>query len=203
MYNTSMDYQKHYNLLMSKAMGRTPTGYVEKHHIIPKCLNGTNNEDNIVKLTSREHFIAHLLLAKTYGGKLWHAAHMMSNMKRYTSRKYHKVREEHGKVISMTQKGRYAPKGVDSPSFGFKHSSEAKDKMSKAKMGISTGKHTEETKAKMREARKKQTRTRDKPISVEGTIFASATKAANYLGITVSSLCKRMRSGKYPLYFYL
>lgn len=38
--------------------------YCEKHHIIPKSLGGSNNKDNIVVLTAREHFIAHLLLTK-------------------------------------------------------------------------------------------------------------------------------------------
>ena len=39
-------------------------GYIERHHIIPKCLGGSNKKDNIVKLTAREHFVAHLLLTK-------------------------------------------------------------------------------------------------------------------------------------------
>lgn len=40
--------------------------YYEKHHIIPQCLNGTNNEENLVLLTAREHFIVHWLLTKIY-----------------------------------------------------------------------------------------------------------------------------------------
>ncbi|MFA5490882.1 MAG: NUMOD3 domain-containing DNA-binding protein [Candidimonas sp.] len=40
--------------------------YFEIHHIIPKCLNGTNDKDNLIILTPREHFIAHALLHKMY-----------------------------------------------------------------------------------------------------------------------------------------
>mgnify|MGYP003339642708 CR=1 FL=1 len=32
-------------------------GYVERHHIIPKSLGGSNLKDNLVFLTGREHFI--------------------------------------------------------------------------------------------------------------------------------------------------
>ncbi len=38
--------------------------YFEEHHIIPKCMNGTNKKENLVLLTAREHFICHILLYK-------------------------------------------------------------------------------------------------------------------------------------------
>lgn len=36
----------------------------EDHHIIPKSMGGTDCNENIVKLTSREHYICHLCLIK-------------------------------------------------------------------------------------------------------------------------------------------
>ncbi len=58
-----MDYRKHYNLLMKKAKKRkTLTGYFETHHIVPRSEGGTNNKDNLVQLTPREHYISHYLL---------------------------------------------------------------------------------------------------------------------------------------------
>lgn len=42
---------------------------VEKHHIIPKSLGGSDDESNIVKLTPREHYICHKLLTKMVEGK--------------------------------------------------------------------------------------------------------------------------------------
>lgn len=38
--------------------------YVEKHHIFPKSLGGSNDWTNIVKLSPKEHFICHYLLTK-------------------------------------------------------------------------------------------------------------------------------------------
>ena len=43
--------------------------YLEKHHIIPKSLGGTNDASNLVKFTARQHYIAHLLLYKIYKDK--------------------------------------------------------------------------------------------------------------------------------------
>ena len=75
-----MNYSKHYSLLMEKAKTRKIDGYTEKHHIIPRCLNGTDESENIVEVTPEEHYIAHLLLVKMYPGNnslLW-AAYCMT-----------------------------------------------------------------------------------------------------------------------------
>jgi hypothetical protein len=59
-----MDYKKHYeNLIKSRLNRKLKKGvYYEKHHIIPKCWGGSNKKENIIKLTAREHYIAHWLL---------------------------------------------------------------------------------------------------------------------------------------------
>jgi hypothetical protein len=64
--NNSMDYKKHYDKLMQRSKQRTLEGYVEKHHIIPRCLGGTDDIANIAILTPEEHFLAHQLLVKIY-----------------------------------------------------------------------------------------------------------------------------------------
>ena len=53
--------------------------YTEAHHIVPRCLGGTDEEDNLVLLSYREHIIAHLLLARIYDScnELGHAADLM------------------------------------------------------------------------------------------------------------------------------
>src|SRR5690606_245638 len=61
-----MNYAKHYILLIERSKNRILSGYKEKHHIIPKCLGGTNESENLVELTAEEHYLAHLLLVKMY-----------------------------------------------------------------------------------------------------------------------------------------
>lgn len=114
-----MDYKRIYQNLISKRQQILIEGYTEKHHIIPKCCGGTDTLENIIRLTAREHFIAHLLLIKMYpkNQKLIKAANMMSNFKRYNSKKYewlkikwieevdHFHTEETKRKISKSQKG--------------------------------------------------------------------------------------------------
>jgi len=54
-----------------------PSGYVEKHHIIPRSLGGIDDADNIVKLTAREHFVCHLLLTKMFSRDKYKTAKMV------------------------------------------------------------------------------------------------------------------------------
>lgn len=75
-----MNYAKIYQDLISKAKSRIVDGYVEVHHIVPRCLGGSDKPDNLVRLTPEEHFVAHLLLVRIYPGnpKLVYAANMMT-----------------------------------------------------------------------------------------------------------------------------
>ena len=63
-----MDYFTHYVALVDSRKSRSLTkesGY-EIHHIVPRCWDGEDEEYNLVKLTYREHFLAHYLLAKAF-----------------------------------------------------------------------------------------------------------------------------------------
>jgi hypothetical protein len=62
-------YTKIYYEIINLARSRSLTGYFEKHHVIPKSLGGANDQENIVKLTAREHFICHRLLVKMVEGR--------------------------------------------------------------------------------------------------------------------------------------
>ena len=60
-----MDYLKHYTKLVetrSKLDRSRGNEYYELHHKVPKCFKGSNNKENLVLLTAKEHYIAHLLL---------------------------------------------------------------------------------------------------------------------------------------------
>lgn len=63
-----MDYKKVYDSLCERGRTRplSPDVYYETHHIIPKCMGGTDKKDNLTTLTYREHQLAHRLLAQIY-----------------------------------------------------------------------------------------------------------------------------------------
>ena len=75
-----MNYQLHYAKLVSRAVTRELAGYSERHHIVPRCMGGGNEETNLVRLTPEEHYVAHQLLVKMNTGidGLVRAAYMMS-----------------------------------------------------------------------------------------------------------------------------
>lgn len=76
-----MDYIKIYNNIVARGLKRGKLAeYSEKHHIMPRCMGGNDDSSNLVWLTAREHFVAHLLLVKVYpaNNKLVHAARMMT-----------------------------------------------------------------------------------------------------------------------------
>jgi hypothetical protein len=114
-------YTALYTLLTTRAKGRVLTEYTERHHIIPQSLGGSNDKNNLVDLTAREHFICHWLLIKMTEGE--HRSKMLyalSGMKaenrfqqRYsssiTARVYERYRVEHAKNHSETMKGRTPP----------------------------------------------------------------------------------------------
>ena len=65
-----MNYIKIYEQLINKAIDRlnnndfNETTYYETHHIQPRSQGGGNNQNNLVPLTVKEHFLAHKLLYK-------------------------------------------------------------------------------------------------------------------------------------------
>lgn len=107
-------YTTWYWLLIEKAKLRTEIlDYAEGHHIVPSSLGGTDHEDNLVKLSAREHFVAHLLLTKMTSGparkKMSYAfSFMLTSNKKLKKRHLPSSRwyEYSRRLLSATQKGR-------------------------------------------------------------------------------------------------
>ena len=173
-------YTRIYFLIIERAKSRTLDSYTESHHIIPKSLGGNDSENNLVNLTSKEHFIVHRLLTKMTEGeakrKMCYAMKIMTtnrHAKRYvpTSRTFEYVREQArqaqiGVPLSVARKNkiREARKlqitteetriKMSIARIGKKHSFKTIEKMkqsSKLKPPM-----REETRTKIKEARAKQ-----------------------------------------------
>ena len=161
-----MDYQKIYNQLIQKRLTDSLSKkdcYCESHHIIPRSEGGSDDDDNKVNLTAREHYIAHLLLAKIYNDYKMYAAITYMQTGRHKDRKfkfnnrlYGKIKEEFGRKqkgkklseeakrkISEANKGcipwnKGIPflKGEKNPMYGKHHSEETKQKLRMPKTEI-------------------------------------------------------------------
>jgi len=110
-----MNYLSIYNSIIARAAlanrSRKDKAYYEAHHIIPKCLSGSNDKTNLVLLTAREHFVCHQLLVKIYPGnhKLVFSLRMLtasSTRHIRNNKEYEWVRKLIAKASSESQKGK-------------------------------------------------------------------------------------------------
>ena len=114
MFNDSK-YTKIYYQIIDRAFNRDKIeGYTERHHIIPKCVGGTDEPSNLIRLTAREHFVCHLLLPKMHtSNKLKFALVMLTvsnqhHTNRYVpnSRIYEIVKKINVEASSVRSKGK-------------------------------------------------------------------------------------------------
>lgn len=166
-------YTRIYYLIINRAKFRTLVDYKERHHIIPKSIGGTNDADNLVDLTAREHFICHRLLPKMTTGiakqKMTFAAWALTMRNQHrekikiSSRTYQFLKEERakqlrGKPISEESKQRLRLANIGKPcsaekrekirksNIGKIQSNETKQKRALSRTGL---KHSDETRRKM------------------------------------------------------
>jgi hypothetical protein len=106
-------YSIWYYSIINNAQGRIVVGYIEKHHILPRSLGGSDDVSNIVNLSAREHFVCHLLLTKMTTGedkiKMQHAVGKFIQAapwqaRSFTSWEYKTIRETISKVRTGTKR---------------------------------------------------------------------------------------------------
>lgn len=141
-----MDYNKLYEKIIfnakSKARSKKDGVYYEKHHIIPKCLGGTNDPENLILLTAREHFIAHWILYRIHPeNRAIIAAFKAMFAKGRTNNRYippSRAYEESKIAFSESQKGEknHMFGKPNKKNLGKKHTEESKKRISKALKGI-------------------------------------------------------------------
>lgn len=153
-----MNYLRVYcNLIRNTENRVPPEGCIEKHHTFPKGIFGDN--DRIVVLTPREHYISHLLLEKIYikrygvgderTKKMTLACLMMRNRsEKYNSHLYEQVRKRHSE--NMKEK----MKGEGNPSYGVPCSEEKKQKIREKHLGRKLSQETRDKMSKTRRGKK-------------------------------------------------
>lgn len=104
-------YTRIYYQLINTAKLNPRTCSVETHHIIPKSLGGNDDVDNLIALTTKEHWFVHKLLIRMTTGdakrKMWYAFGMFRVDKLgnriLTSRQYQESKEAFIKAHSKRE----------------------------------------------------------------------------------------------------
>jgi hypothetical protein len=162
----SQHHLQRYQRFIGALKWQSVDGYAEVHHIVPRSLGGSDDADNLIRLTARQHYIAHWMLWKAYGGVAGRSFYMMSNLGKYgkvNSATYAQAREnyseqvkkqmavkpnvpaftpEHREKLRQAKLGRKlseeTKRKVGAASPGRKASEETRRKISEAKRGIAT-----------------------------------------------------------------
>ena len=167
--------------------------YMERHHIVPRGWNGTNDSENLIWLFPEEHYLAHKLLAlenpEDYVAvTAWHI--MSENHSGFCERDYIIMPEDYGQARRLFGK-LHSEKmtGEGNPNYGKPFTQERKDKISKS--------YNRKTHPKCRSVKNLET----------GLVFDSIREAARYFNmcggecssISKSINGKRKYAGTHPI----
>ena len=120
LYICIMNYKQIHDSIIDRAKTRVlpKEVYTERHHIIPRCMGGSDDKSNLVDLTAKEHFIVHKLLVEinpNIYGLVLAVIFMMKGKSgnqnrgyKFSSREYQRVRELCSKLQSELTKGEKA-----------------------------------------------------------------------------------------------
>ena len=137
LYHNLVESRKHL-----KEQWKPVGSLLERHHITPRHVGGTDEDENFTYLTHREHIIAHWLLWKIHKRDEDKSAwKLMKGMTYWPIRKNAVVSAETRRKMSEAKKGK-------------KRSAEARKRISEGKKGKKRGPHSEEAKKRMSEAHK-------------------------------------------------
>lgn len=137
-----MNYQRVYHAFIAHRRERQPESG-ERHHVFPRALGGTDDEDNLIVLTPGDHLFAHVLLARIHGGSMSRALMFMTSRQRYAGRTSRRHYEFARREVSAAMRGNRLS---DRRCYrvGWRHSPETIRKMAAAKTGRPNKKLTPE-----------------------------------------------------------
>lgn len=212
-------YLNRYKKLLSQYSSQV-TGYAEIHHICPKSLGGSNNSDNLIRLPSRVHFLAHWMLWKAYNTEelayaFWAMCHQKKSgqEKRYTkinSKTYTLLKEQRSELIRKSNSNRWKDpqwadkmkqklsKAASSPEEKHRRSMQAKanNKTYKEQNKLkrenfwNNPQNVIEFKNKLKEANKH----RIKSIVVDGVEYDTVTDVSKKYSISIATVRQRIKS---------
>lgn len=208
-----MNYQKIYNNLISKRIYSPATGYKEVHHIIPRCLGGTDDKSNLVSLSYKEHYLAHVLLCKIYPdntdlslaiflfSSISGSMYEISRQRAIDFLRTREISEETKALMSRAQKDRFSKEGSKDYLIDREISEETRAKQSKsAKARFEDPEYASKVKDQLKRARDKNGPSmlgkNHTPESCEKMLNTWRSKGTPILRYDISS--KELKRYEYP-----
>ncbi len=201
------------NILNTRGRFNCGNEYHERHHIIPKCLGGSNEEENLIDLFAKEHFIAHKLLAQENpdNNSLVFAWTCMAFPNNSVQKRYEATPEEYEEARIFCHE---AMSGENHPMYGKHHTQESREKMSISKKDMYNGKnnpffgkkHSQENVEKMKGTHSGKDNPKSRPVyCIElGIGFDSIGIASEKTGVNKRSISycldgTQKHAGKHPV----
>jgi hypothetical protein len=207
-------YTRWYARIITNAMTRpAPTGYTEKHHILPKSfeLGGVRDKRNIVTLTAREHFVCHWLLTKMFKSDSHHRDKMIYALGWLsTGTKKNKHLKYHTKITSRVfERNRIkaaAIRGIECTINGQQYPNPWQAHQI---LGIEYGTilsrlrnpNFPEYQAEKIKKREIKTPSHFKKVSINGVVYETFKEANRQTKIP--SLFRKLSDERYPEYFFI
>ena len=146
--------------------------YNENHHIIPRSCGGSDDADNLVMLSARQHFICHLLLPKMmrlqkHKNSMRFALRLMSFTTDPINNRRYKI-----KSSRLIESIRNCHKGIPK-------SEATKQRISDAAKNRAPRQHTEETKQKIGNAHRGRTLSNEHKQKIAATLTGKETWMKN------------------------
>lgn len=148
-----MNYIEVYNRITLNRKDLPKETYGEVHHIWPKSLGGGNKSENMVRLSAKEHYIAHHLLTKIFpdcrematafgmmcgriGAKGVYVSPRVFALARENFAKAQRGRKVSAATLAkMRESQKGLQRGENHPMFGKHHSAESRQKIREARLG--------------------------------------------------------------------
>lgn len=180
--------------------------YLERHHVVPRHAGGSNSKDNLIKISLKDHILAHKIRHEVYKSPYDLSAYnyMMGQSAKGkkaicaangAKSKGRKLTQEHKDKISK------ATSGENNPFYGKTHTSQVTERLKEN----STGRRwKEETKQKLSKTLKSRPDiTNPRKCKVKNVEYSSLTEAAKTLGIGKSLLRYRLDFAKWKEYEWI
>lgn len=208
-----MNYKEVYDKLVStrkyRGTRKQKGDGFNRHHIIPKCLGGNNDSDNIVLLTFKEHIVAHHLLHLIYPQskeltyaflRMIQSSHSDRKENRYKTDKYGKSIPFHLSIKELDALRNQSIQFLREKNTGKRHSEDTKKKLREAHLGKKASEETKKLLSEIRtghtlsiESRKKLSESR------KGIVFSQEHRtniSKSRQGIKLSEETKQKISGE-------